>query len=76
MWHMQTTANGVKGAVYQNVKRNTNSNSSATDLMSNNFRCNVGDEVSNGTAVVAIAAGSSVTFAVNVTGYHDGPIFL
>src|SRR5438132_858678 len=33
-----------------------------SDLTSNDLRCNVGGETSNGTTTVAIASGSSVTF--------------
>lgn len=37
------TANGAEGAVYQNIRKNTNYNSPVTDLASNDLRCNVSD---------------------------------
>ncbi|OCL12953.1 lytic polysaccharide monooxygenase [Glonium stellatum] len=68
------TANGVEGAAYQNIRKNTNYNSPVTDLTSNDLRCNVGGESSNGTTTVSIAAGSSVTFRADIAVYHQGPV--
>ena len=69
------TANGVKGAKYQNVRTNSNYNSPVTDLKSNDLRCNVGASTGGGnTTTVSIAAGSSVTFTADTAVYHQGPI--
>jgi hypothetical protein len=68
------TANGAKNSAYTYVRKNTNYNSPVTDLTSNDLRCNVGGETSNGTETVSIAAGSSVAFTSDVAVYHDGPL--
>ncbi|KAF1997111.1 lytic polysaccharide monooxygenase [Amniculicola lignicola CBS 123094] len=68
------TANGAKGAIYQNVRKNTNNNSPVTDLASNDLRCNVGGGTSGGTTTVSVAAGSSVTFTADIAVYHQGPV--
>ncbi|KAF2007922.1 lytic polysaccharide monooxygenase [Amniculicola lignicola CBS 123094] len=68
------TANGVKGAQYQNVRKNTNYNSPVTVLSSNDLRCNVGGNTGSGTGVVSVAAGSTVTFTADTAVYHQGPI--
>ncbi|KAF2272147.1 uncharacterized protein EI97DRAFT_386419 [Westerdykella ornata] len=68
------TANGVKGAQYQNIRRNTNNNSPVTDLSSADLRCNVGGGSGGSTSTVAVAAGSSVTFTADQAVYHQGPV--
>lgn len=68
------TANGVKGAAYQNIRQNTNYNSPVTDLTSNDLRCNVGGETGGSTSTVSVAAGSSLTFTADVAVYHQGPV--
>lgn len=68
------TANGVKGAQYQNVRKNTNNNSPVTDLASNDLRCNVGGGSGASTTTVSVAAGSSVTFTADQAVYHQGPV--
>ncbi|ORY15165.1 glycoside hydrolase [Clohesyomyces aquaticus] len=68
------TANGAKGAAYQNVRKNTNYNSPVTDLASNDLRCNVGGGSSSGTTTVSVAAGSSITFTADTAVYHQGPV--
>ena len=70
----QLTANGVQGAVYQNIRRNTNYNSPVTDLNSPDLRCNVGGASGANTGVVSVAAGSTVTFTSDVAVYHQGPV--
>lgn len=68
------TANGVKGAQYQNIRKNTNNNSPVTDLASNDLRCNVGGASGASTTTVSVAAGSSVTFTADQAVYHQGPV--
>ena len=69
------TANGAKGAKYQNVRTNSNYNSPVTDLSSKDLRCNVGASANGGnTTTVAIAAGSSVTLTADTAVYHQGPV--
>ncbi|KAF2244542.1 lytic polysaccharide monooxygenase [Trematosphaeria pertusa] len=69
------TANGQKGAKYQNVRTNSNYNSPVTALNSNDLRCNVGASSGGGnTTTVAVAAGSTVQFTSDVAVYHQGPI--
>lgn len=68
------TANGVKGAQYQNVRKNTNNNSPVTDLASNDLRCNVGGGSGASTTTVSVAAGSSVTLTADIAVYHQGPV--
>lgn len=69
------TANGAKGAKYQNVRTNTNNNSPVTSLSSNDLRCNVGASASGGsTTTVSVAAGSSVSFTADQAVYHQGPV--
>ena len=68
------TANGVKGAQYQNVRRNTNNNSPVTSLSSNDLRCNVGGGSGASTSTVSVAAGSSISFTADQAVYHQGPV--
>ncbi|KAF2201209.1 hypothetical protein GQ43DRAFT_455911 [Delitschia confertaspora ATCC 74209] len=68
------TANGQKGAAYQNIRKNTNNNSPVTSLSSNDLRCNVGGLTGGSTGTVAVAAGSSVTFTADTAVYHQGPV--
>ncbi|KAJ4298112.1 hypothetical protein N0V90_006011 [Kalmusia sp. IMI 367209] len=68
------TANGVQGAVYQNIRPNTNNNSPVTDLASNDLRCNVGGASGAATTTVSVAAGSTVTFTADIAVYHQGPV--
>ncbi|KAF2746948.1 lytic polysaccharide monooxygenase [Sporormia fimetaria CBS 119925] len=68
------TANGQKGAPYQNVRKNTNNNSPVTSLSDPNLRCNVGGSSGSGTSTVSVAAGSSVTFTADQAVYHQGPV--
>ncbi|ORX95353.1 glycoside hydrolase [Clohesyomyces aquaticus] len=68
------TANGKKGAQYQNVRRNTNYNSPVTALNSPDLRCNVGGNTGGNTTTVAVAAGSSITFTADTAVYHQGPV--
>ncbi|KAF2115589.1 glycoside hydrolase [Lophiotrema nucula] len=69
------TANGAKGAKYQNVRTNSNYNSPVTALTSNDLRCNVGASSGGGnTTTVAVAAGSTVTFTADTAVYHQGPV--
>ncbi|KAF2661682.1 lytic polysaccharide monooxygenase [Lophiostoma macrostomum CBS 122681] len=69
------TANGVKGAKYQNVRTNSNYNSPVTDLKSTDLRCNVGASANGGnTTTVSVTAGSSVTFTADTAVYHQGPV--
>ncbi|KAF2015211.1 lytic polysaccharide monooxygenase [Aaosphaeria arxii CBS 175.79] len=70
----QLTANGVKGAVYQNIRKNTNNNSPVTDLADKDLRCNVGGGSSGGTTTVSVAAGSSFSFTSDIAVYHQGPV--
>jgi hypothetical protein len=70
------TANGVKGAAYQNVRKNTNNNSPVTDLSSKDLRCNVGGLTTGSTTTVSVAAGSSVSFTADIAVYHQGPVSL
>jgi hypothetical protein len=67
------TVNGVKGAQYQYIRKNTNYNSPVTDLTSTDLRCNQGGLVGAG-ATATVAAGSSVTFTADTAVYHQGPI--
>jgi hypothetical protein len=59
------TANGQKGAMYQNIRKNTNNNSPVTVLSDNDLRCNVGGASGSATSVVSVAAGSSVSFTAD-----------
>ncbi|KAF9733349.1 fungal cellulose binding domain-containing protein [Paraphaeosphaeria minitans] len=68
------TANGQKGAQYQNIRKNTNNNSPVTGLSDNNLRCNVGGASGSGTSVVSVASGSSVSFTADQAVYHQGPV--
>jgi hypothetical protein len=69
------TANGQKGAKYQNVRTNTNNNSPVTSLSSNDLRCNVGASSGGGsTTTVSVAAGASVSFTADQAVYHQGPV--
>jgi hypothetical protein len=68
------TANGQKGAQYQNIRKNTNNNSPVTVLTDNDLRCNVGGGSGSGTSTVSVAAGSSVSFTADQAVYHQGPV--
>lgn len=59
---------------YQYIRTNTNYNSPVTDLKSNDLRCNVGGATGGSTAVISLAAGTSVTFTADVAVYHQGPV--
>ncbi|KAK1764721.1 glycosyl hydrolase family 61-domain-containing protein [Phialemonium atrogriseum] len=61
--------------VNQYVRKNTNYNSPVTDLASNDLRCNVG-ATGAGTETVAMKAGDSFTFTLDIAVYHQGPISL
>jgi hypothetical protein len=67
------TANGVKGALYQNIRPVPN-NSPVTDLKSNDLRCNVNGGSGASTTTVSVAAGSSVSFTADQAVYHQGPV--
>ena len=45
-----------------------------SDLASNDLRCNVGGGSGDNTTTVSVAAGSSVTFTLDVAVYHQGPV--
>ncbi|KAI0127227.1 fungal cellulose binding domain-containing protein [Xylariales sp. AK1849] len=60
-------------AVYQYIRENTNYNSPVTDLASTDLRCNVGAN-GTGTDTVAITAGDSFTFTLDIAVYHQGPV--
>ncbi|KAL2170654.1 hypothetical protein VTG60DRAFT_4579 [Thermothelomyces hinnuleus] len=68
----QLTTGGVKHAVYQYIRKNTNYNSPVTDLTSNDLRCNVG-ATGAGTDTVTVRAGDSFTFTTDTPVYHQGP---
>ncbi|KAF2195384.1 lytic polysaccharide monooxygenase [Zopfia rhizophila CBS 207.26] len=68
------TANGQKGAKYQNIRTNTNYNSPVTSLSSPDLRCNVGGATGGNTTIVSVASGSSVTFTADTAVYHQGPV--
>jgi len=68
------TANGAKGAQYQNIRKNTNNNSPVTVLSDASLRCNVGGASGSATTVVSVAAGSSVSFTADQAVYHQGPV--
>jgi hypothetical protein len=61
------------GAVYANIRKNSNYNSPVTDLASNDLRCNVGASGAS-TSTVTVAAGSTHTFTSDVAVYHQGPV--
>jgi hypothetical protein len=67
------TANGAKGALYQNIRPVPN-NSPVTVLTDNNLRCNTGGSSGSATTTVSVAAGSSVSFTADQAVYHQGPI--
>lgn len=84
------TANGVAGAVYENIRENTNYNSPVVGKFiiqrkSPRRVLTHPDLASNdlrcnvgangtGTSTVSVAAGSSVAFTADVQVYHDGPL--
>lgn len=68
------TANGQKGAQYQNIRKNTNNNSPVTVLSDASLRCNVGGASGSATTVVSVAAGSSISFTADQAVYHQGPV--
>lgn len=68
------TANGQKGAQYQNIRKNTNNNSPVTVLTDDALRCNVGGASGSGTTTVSVAAGSSISFTADQAVYHQGPV--
>ncbi|RMZ73710.1 glycoside hydrolase family 61 [Pyrenophora seminiperda CCB06] len=65
------TANGAKGALFQNIRPVPN-NSPVTDLASSTLRCNVNGGSGSGTTTVAVAAGSSVSFTADQA-FYTGP---
>ena len=67
------TANGAKGAQYQNIRPVPN-NSPVTVLSDNSLRCNVGGGSGGATTTVSVAAGSSVSFTADQAVYHQGPV--
>ncbi|KAI8938788.1 hypothetical protein NX059_004651 [Plenodomus lindquistii] len=67
------TANGVKGAQYQNIRPVPN-NSPVTVLTDPNLRCNVGGATGGSTTTVSVAAGSTVSFTADQAVYHQGPV--
>ncbi|SPO07749.1 related to cellulose binding protein CEL1 [Cephalotrichum gorgonifer] len=74
----QFTAGGTKYEPWQYIRRNSNpdwlQNGPVTDLASNDLRCNVGGEVSNGTETLTMTAGESFTFTLDTAVYHQGPV--
>lgn len=62
------------GAVYQNVRKNTNMNSPVTDLSSLDLRCNVGGLTGGTTTTASVTAGSVHTFSLDQAVYHQGPV--
>lgn len=70
------TANGVKGAEYANIRKNTNYNSPIDTSIGTNadMRCNAGGASGSATTTVTVAAGSSVTFTLDTPVYHQGPV--
>ncbi|CAN9152472.1 hypothetical protein AA0113_g5024 [Alternaria arborescens] len=67
------TANGAKGALFQNIRPVPN-NSPVTDLADKNLRCNAGGNSGSGTTTVSVAAGSTVSFTADQAVYHQGPV--
>lgn len=67
------TANGMKGALYQNIRPVPN-NSPVTVLSDTNLRCNVNGGSGGSTTTVAVAAGSTVSFTADQAVYHQGPV--
>jgi hypothetical protein len=67
------TANGAKGALFQNIRPVPN-NSPVTVLSDNALRCNVNGASGASTTVVSVAAGSSVSFTADQAVYHQGPV--
>lgn len=76
----QFTAGGTKYDPWTYIRRNSNpdwlQNGPVTDLASNDLRCNVGGEVSNGTETLAMSAGGEFTFTLDTAVYHQGPVSL
>ncbi|PSN73880.1 hypothetical protein BS50DRAFT_580750 [Corynespora cassiicola Philippines] len=70
----QLTANGAKGAVWQNIRQHTNGNSPVEQLSSNDLRCNKGAGTGGTTSTVSVAAGSSISFHSDTAVYHQGPV--
>ncbi|KAI1170113.1 glycoside hydrolase [Nemania sp. FL0916] len=66
------TAGSTKFDVYQYIRKNSNYNSPVTDLASNDLRCNVG-ATGSGTETIAMTAGESFSFTLDVAVYHQGP---
>jgi len=69
----QVTANGQKGAIFQNIRPVPN-NSPVTVLTDNALRCNVNGASGSGTTTVAVAAGSTITWTADQAVYHQGPV--
>ncbi|KAF2853928.1 lytic polysaccharide monooxygenase [Plenodomus tracheiphilus IPT5] len=67
------TANGAKGAQYQNIRPVPN-NSPVTVLSDPNLRCNVNGGTGGSTTTVSVAAGSTVSFTADQAVYHQGPV--
>ncbi|KAL6710440.1 hypothetical protein ACN47E_008488 [Coniothyrium glycines] len=69
----QLTANGAKGALFQNIRPVPN-NSPVTVLSDPNLRCNVNGATGGSTTTVSVAAGSSLSFTADQAVYHQGPV--
>ena len=76
----QLSVGSTKFPAWKYIRRNSNpawnQNGPVTDLTSNDLRCNVGGEVSNGTETLPIKAGDEFTFTLDTAVYHQGPISL
>lgn len=69
----QLTVGSNKYDVFQYIRKNSNYNSPVVDLASNDLRCNEG-ATGSGTDTVAVNAGDSFTFTLDIALYHQGPI--
>ncbi|KAL2109488.1 hypothetical protein VUR80DRAFT_2368 [Thermomyces stellatus] len=76
----QFTAGGTQYEPWKYIRRNSNpdwlQNGPVEDLSSNDLRCNVGGEVSNGTETIEMSAGDEFTFTLDTAVYHQGPVSL
>lgn len=76
----QFSAGSTKFPVWEYIRRNSNpdwlQNGPVTDLASDDLRCNVGGEVSNGTETITMKAGEEFTFTLDTAVYHIGPVSL
>lgn len=74
----QFSAGSTKFPVWEYIRRNSNpawlQNGPVTDLASDDLRCNVGGEVSNGTETISMKAGDQFTFTLDTAVYHIGPV--